>query len=80
MISVTEPCSSLGILEHAVCRSFESSVSEYICTSGLDGNARKDKGFILVRAECPYIQFQASRVLALICSSGYKSVGACECA
>jgi len=42
------------------------------CASGSDGDARKDTGIILVWAERPYVQFRASRVLALVCSRGYK--------
>ena len=36
---------------------------EYLCALGPDG-ALKDTRFILVRAECPYVQSVAARVIS----------------
>ena len=38
-------------------------VNLYLCALGLDG-ALKDTRFILVRAECPYVQSVAARVIS----------------
>jgi len=40
--------------------------------TGSDGNAKKDTRIIPVRDECPYVQFERSRVLAIVCIRGYK--------
>ena len=39
-------------------------VNLYLCALGSDG-ALKDTRFILVRAECPYVQSVAARVISI---------------
>jgi hypothetical protein len=45
------------------------------CVFGPDGELGEHKEFILVRAECPYVQFEAAHVTGSeICSTSYKRV------
>ena len=72
---------------------FGSPASKFVCASQAlpDSNARKDTKIILVRAECPYVQFGLLVFLHSVHSRGYEQareetrlqslycMGACVC-